>query len=208
MIWWKGFINRFLIRIFDILFSSIGLIILSPIFVIIGLIIFSDSPGKIIFAQTRVGKNNIDFKLYKFRTMFINADRHGLITIGNMDKRVTRFGSIVRKYKLDELPQLVNVFKGEMSLVGPRPEVRHYTEQYSPAQQMIVLSVKPGITDFASIEYSKENELLSKVSDPENYYIKTIIPAKLQLNLIFIENPTLFNYLRIIFRTIGKLIMN
>ena len=158
MIWWNGFINRFLIRIFDILFSSIGLIILSPIFFIVGLIIFIDSPGKIIFAQSRVGKNNTDFRLYKFRTMYTNADRQGLITIGNKDLRVTRFGAIVRKYKLDELPQLANVLKGEMSLVGPRPEVRHYTEQYSPAQQMIVLSVKPGITDLASIEYSKENE--------------------------------------------------
>lgn len=205
MIWWKGFINRFLIRIFDILFSFTGMILLSPILLITGLIIFIDSPGKVIFTQLRVGKNNTDFKLYKFRTMHFNADRHRLITIGLRDPRVTRAGVLIRKFKLDELPQLVNVFKGQMSLVGPRPEVRHYTELYTPAHQMIILSVKPGITDLASIEYSKENELLSDVADPENFYVNVVLPAKIRLNLIFIENPTLNNYLRIILRTISKL---
>lgn len=206
MIWWEGFINRFLIRLFDLLFSFLGLIILSPLLLIIALVVFIDSPGKVIYTQWRVGKNNIDFKLYKFRTMKINADKLGLITVGMKDPRITRSGGFIRKYKLDELPQLLNVFNGQMSLVGPRPEVRKYTEQYSLANQMIVLSVKPGITDLASIEYSKENELLSSVNDPEKYYIDIVMPAKIRLNLNFIENPTLGNYLRIIIKTIDKLI--
>ena len=206
MIWWEGFINRFLIRLFDLLFSFLGLIILSPLYLIIALIVLIDSPGKIIYTQWRVGKNNRDFKLYKFRTMKINADKLGLITVGMKDPRITRSGTFIRKYKLDELPQLLNVFNGQMSLVGPRPEVRQYTEQYSLANQMIVLSVKPGITDLASIEYSKENELLSNVTDPEKYYVDVVMPAKIKLNLNFIENPTLSNYLRIIIMTINKLI--
>lgn len=206
MIWWEGFINRFLIRLFDLLFSFLGLIILSPLYLIIALIVLIDSPGKIIYTQWRVGKNNRDFKLYKFRTMKINADKLGLITVGMKDLRITCSGTFIRKYKLDELPQLLNVFNGQMSLVGPRPEVRQYTEQYSLANQMIVLSVKPGITDLASIEYSKENELLSNVTDPEKYYVDVVMPAKIKLNLNFIENPTLSNYLRIIIMTIDKLI--
>ena len=206
MIWWEGFINRFLIRLFDLLFSFFGLIILSPLYLIIALSVLIDSPGKIIYTQWRVGKNNRDFKLYKFRTMKINADKLGLITVGMKDPRITRSGTFIRKYKLDELPQLLNVFNGQMSLVGPRPEVRQYTEQYSLANQMIVLSVKPGITDLASIEYSKENELLSNVTDPEKYYVDVVMPAKIKLNLNFIENPTLSNYLRIIIMTINKLI--
>ena len=206
MIWWEGFINRFLIRLFDLFFSFLGLILLSPLLLLIALVVFIDSPGKIIYTQWRVGKNNRDFKLYKFRTMKINADKLGLITVGMKDPRITRSGAFIRKYKLDELPQLLNVFNGEMSLVGPRPEVRQYTEQYSLANQMIVLSVKPGITDLASIEYSKENELLSSVADPEKYYVDVVMPAKILLNLNFIENPTLNNYLRIILKTIGRLI--
>ena len=206
MIWWEGFINRFLIRLFDLFFSFLGLILLSPLLLLIALVVFIDSPGKVIYTQWRVGKNNRDFKLYKFRTMKINADKLGLITVGMKDPRITRSGAFIRKYKLDELPQLLNVFNGEMSLVGPRPEVRQYTEQYSLANQMIVLSVKPGITDLASIEYSKENELLSSVADPEKYYVDVVMPAKILLNLNFIENPTLNNYLRIILKTIGRLI--
>lgn len=208
MIWWKGFMNRFLIRLFDLFFSLLGLILLLPLFIIISLIIYVDSPGRIIYTQWRVGKNNSDFKLYKFRTMKINSDSHGLITIGLKDPRVTRSGIFIRKYKLDELLQLVNVLNGQMSLVGPRPEVRHFTEKYTLANQMIVLSVKPGITDLASIEYSKENELLSSVTDPDNFYVNVVMPAKIRLNLNFIENPTLNNYLRIILLTIGKLILH
>ncbi len=206
MIWWKGYLNRFLIRLFDILFSLLGLILLFPLMLILGLIIYFDSPGKIIFSQIRVGKNNTDFRLFKFRTMYNNAELSGLITVGLKDSRITKVGAVIRKYKLDELPQLLNVLRGQMSLVGPRPEVRHYTKLYTLAQQMIVFSVKPGITDHASIEYSKENELLSNFTDSENAYIKTVLPAKIQLNLIFIENYTLGNYMRILIRTIGKLI--
>ena len=205
MIWWKGFTNKMLIRLFDILFSIVGLILFSPFIFVIAIIIFIDSRGNIIYSQSRVGKNNTDFKLLKFRTMFINDDRNGLLTIGIKDSRITRVGSFLRLYKLDELPQLYNVLLGEMSLVGPRPEVRRYTELYSPAHQMIVFSVKPGITDLASIEYSKENELLSSAPDPEKFYVNVVLPAKIRLNLIFIENPTLTNYLRIIFRTISRL---
>jgi lipopolysaccharide/colanic/teichoic acid biosynthesis glycosyltransferase len=206
MIWLKGYMNKFLIRLFDIIFSALGLILLSPALLLISIIIPLDSPGPVIFRQWRVGKNNVDFILYKFRTMRMNADKMGLITVGMKDPRVTRAGVILRRYKLDELPQLFNVLKGQMSFVGPRPEVRHYTEYFTPAEQMIVLSVKPGITDIASIEYSLENELLSGVSDPESFYVKEVLPAKVKLNLIFIENPTFGNYLKIILRTIGKLI--
>lgn len=205
MIWLRGYMNKFLIRFFDILFSFSGLIILSPAFIIVAIIIFIDSPGPVIFTQLRVGKHNKDFRLFKFRTMRLNSDRQGLITVGLRDPRVTRSGVFLRRFKLDELPQLFNVLKGEMSLVGPRPEVRKYTDLYSPAHQMIVLSVKPGITDIASIEYSRENELLSNVADPEIYYVTEVLPAKVRLNLIFIENPTFGNYLKIIFKTLGKL---
>ncbi len=197
--------NKGLIRAFDVLFSLTGLIILSPFLLVISIIILIDSRGNIIFSQPRVGKNNIDFILYKFRTMHTDADRKGLITVGMRDPRVTKAGVWLRRFKLDELPQLVNVLKGEMSLVGPRPEVRRYAELYSPAHQNIVFSVKPGITDIASIEYSKENELLSNVADPEHFYVTEVLPSKVRLNLIFIENPTFGNYLRIILRTIGKL---
>jgi lipopolysaccharide/colanic/teichoic acid biosynthesis glycosyltransferase len=205
MIWWKGFINRALIRFLDIIFSLTGIILLSPAMLLIAIFILLDSRGSVIFKQSRVGKNYIDFKLFKFRTMHVNAERKGLITVGDKDPRVTGVGAFLRRYKLDEIPQLFNVLSGEMSLVGPRPEVRKYTELYSPAHQMIVFSVKPGITDYASIEYSKENELLSSVPDPEKFYISDVLPAKIKLNLIFIENPTLRNYLRIILRTIVKL---
>jgi len=205
MIWWKGFINRAMIRLLDIIFSLAGIILLFPFMLFIALFILIDSKGGVIFQQLRVGKNKSEFKLLKFRTMHVNADRKGLITIGNRDPRVTRVGSFLRRYKLDEIPQLFNVLRGQMSLVGPRPEVRKYTNYYTPAHQMIVFSVKPGITDYASIEYSKENELLSTISDPEQYYINVILPEKIKLNLIFIENPSLGNYLHIILHTVIKL---
>lgn len=206
MIRFKGLMNKMLIRLFDFLFSLGGLIIFSPILIVISILILVDSSGPVIFRQWRVGKHNTDFKLFKFRTMKLNADKMGLITVGSRDPRVTKVGFFLRKYKFDELPQLVNVLSGQMSLVGPRPEVRQYADLYTPAFQMIVLSVKPGITDFASIEYSNENELLSQVKDPEHYYINEVLPAKIKLNLIFIENPTFANYLRIIFRTVEKIL--
>jgi lipopolysaccharide/colanic/teichoic acid biosynthesis glycosyltransferase len=206
MIWLKGNMNKFLIRFFDIVFSLIGLIVLTPVLLLISLAIVLDSSGPVIFRQWRVGKNNCDFRLFKFRTMNLNSDKMGLITVGSRDPRITRVGIFLRRFKLDELPQLLNVLLGQMSLVGPRPEVRRYADLYTPALQTLVLSVRPGITDFASIEYSNENELLSKVKDPEHFYINEVLPAKIKLNLIFIENPTFGNYMRIIFRTVGKIL--
>ncbi|MBL0104448.1 MAG: sugar transferase [Bacteroidetes bacterium] len=197
--------NKSLIRLFDILFSLGGLLVFSPILVFIAIAILIDSPGPVIFRQWRVGQGNRDFRLFKFRTMHLDSDKKGLITVGTRDPRVTRTGVFLRKYKLDELPQLLNVLVGQMSLVGPRPEVRRYADLFTPDLQAIVLSVKPGITDIASIEYSNENELLSKVQDPEHFYVNEVLPAKIKLNLIFIENPTFVNYLRIIFRTVGKI---
>jgi lipopolysaccharide/colanic/teichoic acid biosynthesis glycosyltransferase len=168
------------------------------------LIIF-DSKGGIFYRQVRVGKNGTDFYLFKFRSMRTDADKKGLLTVGGRDPRITRMGYYIRKYKIDELPQLLNVLLGDMSLVGPRPEVRKYVNLYN-AQQMLVLSVQPGITDYASIEYSNENEILGKALDPEKTYIEEIMPAKLQLNLKYIEEKSLVTDFRIIFKTILKII--
>jgi lipopolysaccharide/colanic/teichoic acid biosynthesis glycosyltransferase len=178
---------------------------LLPIFVIIGFVIFIDSRGGIFYKQLRVGKNNVDFYLLKFRSMKINADKSGLLTVGGKDSRITHVGYFLRKYKMDELPQLINVLFGDMSLVGPRPEVRKYVDMYSEVQKK-VLSVKPGLTDYASIEYRNENELLGQVDDPEKVYINEIMPAKLQMNLKYIENQSLATDIKIIFRTLGKIV--
>lgn len=191
-------------RIFDFTLSLVGIIILLPLFAIISLLIIFDSPGGIFYLQTRVGKNNKDFKLFKFRTMKTDSDKKGLLTVGNTDSRITRTGLWLRKYKLDELPQLVNVLLGNMSLVGPRPEVRKYVELYT-VEQKKVLSLKPGITDNASIEYADENELLSKQSDPEKFYISEVMPAKLKINLEYISNQNLAEDIRIILRTFLKI---
>lgn len=191
-------------RIFDFALSLLGIIILLPLFAIISLLIIFDSPGGILYLQTRVGKNNKDFKLFKFRTMKTDSDKKGLLTVGNTDSRITRTGLWLRKYKLDELPQLVNVLLGNMSLVGPRPEVRKYVELYS-VEQKKVLSVKPGITDNASIEYADENELLSKQADPEKFYISEVMPTKLKINLEYIFNQTMAEDFRIILRTFLKI---
>lgn len=192
-------------RIFDIFFSCIGLVILLPFFIIIGLLLVIDSPGGVFYKQARVGKNNIDFYLFKFRSMRTGADKKGLLTVGGRDSRITRMGYFIRKYKIDELPQLLNVFLGDMSLVGPRPEVRKYVDLYNEKQKQ-VLSVKPGITDYASIEYSNENELLGKAENPEQVYIDEIMPAKLKLNLKYIDEQGISTDLKIIFKTIGKII--
>lgn len=192
-------------RIFDIFFSFIGLIILLPFFIIIGLLIVIDSPGGVFYKQSRVGKNNIDFYLFKFRSMRTGADKNGLLTVGGRDSRITRIGYFIRKFKIDELPQLLNVFFGDMSLVGPRPEVRKYVYLYTEKQKQ-VLSVKPGITDYASIEYSNENELLGKAENPEQVYIDEIMPAKLKLNLKYIDEQGISTDLKIIFKTIAKIV--
>ena len=193
--------NKLLIRITDLMVSFLGLVILLPFLLILGIWISLDSKGSFIFRQIRVGKGNRDFYLCKFRTMSINSERGGLITVGAKDPRVTRAGVFLRKYKLDELPQLWNVLIGDMSLVGPRPEVRKYVEMYS-SEQMAVLKVKPGITDIASITFSNENELLSKENDPEKYYVSVIMPEKIRLNRVFIDNPSWLHYLRIILKTV------
>lgn len=192
-------------RIFDFTLSFTGFILLLPIFITISVIIALDSTGGIFYRQVRVGKNNKDFKLFKFRTMRTGSDKKGLLTVGGRDSRITPSGYILRKYKLDELPQLINVMIGDMSLVGPRPEVRRYVDMYN-AEQLKVLSVRPGITDYASIEYSNENDLLAKSSDPEKTYIKEIMPAKLKLNAKYIAEQGLITDLKIIFRTIRKII--
>ncbi|MEO5571663.1 MAG: sugar transferase [Bacteroidia bacterium] len=190
-------------RIFDFIFSLLFIIILSPILLIIALIILIDSKGGIIFTQKRVGKNNIDFNIYKFRTMHVGSDEKGLLTIGAKDNRVTRAGFFLRKYKLDELPQLFNVVIGNMSFVGPRPEVRRYVELYN-SEQLKVFNAKPGITDFASIDYANENEILARSANPEDTYIKTVMPAKLELNLKYIREQNFSTDVKIIFKTIRK----
>ncbi len=194
-----------MIRFFDIFFSFLGLIILIPFLVIIGIIILVDSGGGIFFLQERVGKDNIDFLLIKFRTMKRDAEKSGSLTIGSKDNRITRSGYFLRKYKLDELPQLINVVKGDMSIVGPRPEVRKYVELYNEEQKK-VLEMRPGITDYASLEYFNENDLLAASPDPEKTYIEKIMPAKLELNRKFIENRGAGQYFKIIGRTLAKLL--
>lgn len=190
-----------MIRFFDILFSLIGLILLSPIFVIVAIAIKIDSKGPIFYRQQRIGKNGVKFSLLKFRSMFTESDKKGLITIGNNDSRITSIGRFIRKYKIDELPQLINVLNGSMSLVGPRPEVSIYVELYNDYQRK-VLSIKPGITDFASIYFKNENEILESKKNPEEYYIKYLIPQKIRLNLIYIKNYNIKTYFLIIFKTI------
>jgi lipopolysaccharide/colanic/teichoic acid biosynthesis glycosyltransferase len=193
-----------MIRFFDLLISCLGLIFLFPFFLIIGIAILIHSRGGIFYIQARVGKKNKDFRLIKFRTMYSGAERQGGLTIGARDSRVTKVGFFLRKYKLDELPQLINVVKGEMSLVGPRPELRKYVELYSE-QQRKVLDLRPGITDLASLKYIDENKILGESSDPEKTYIEQIMPAKLELNRKFIENPRPGNYFRIIGLTLKKI---
>jgi len=192
-------------RLFDIFFSLLGLAILLVPFMLISLIIVLDSRGGIFYRQVRVGKKGKDFKLFKFRSMRTNADKAGLLTVGGRDNRITRVGYYIRKYKVDELPQLINVLTGDMSLVGPRPEVRKYVDMYT-AEQLKVLDAKPGITDYASIEYSNENEILGKANDPEKVYIEEIMPAKLRLNLKYISEQGLATDLKIIFKTIAKIL--
>jgi lipopolysaccharide/colanic/teichoic acid biosynthesis glycosyltransferase len=194
-------------RLFDIIASLIGIIILSPVFFFIFLAVALNSGFPVFYLQTRVGKGNIDFKLFKFRTMFTDADKKGLLTVGGRDPRITPVGYFLRKYKLDELPQLFNVLFGSMSLVGPRPEVRKYVDMYNDEQKK-VLSVQPGITDYASLDYINENDLLAKSQNPEETYIKEVMPAKLQLNLKYIQEAGLATDLKLIFKTIGRIFGN
>ena len=194
-------------RVFDIIASGLGLLILSPLFLVIAVWVKLDSPGPVFYKQVRVGRNNKDFYLYKFRSMRVGSDKKGLITVGGRDPRVTRSGYYIRKYKLDEFPQLINVFKGDMSLVGPRPEVRKYVDLYTP-EQMHVLEVRPGVTDLASIRYRNENELLAKASDPEQYYRDIVMQDKLRINLEYVRNHSFFGDICLIFKTILSIIKN
>lgn len=189
-------------RIFDIFFAAAGLIILSPVFIITAVIIKLDSKGPVIYKQSRVGKGNRDFQLFKFRSMKPDSDVSGLLTVGGRDPRITTSGYYLRKFKLDELPQLINVLKGEMSFVGPRPEVRKYVDIYTEDQKK-VLSVSPGITDVASIKYRNENELLEKADDPERFYVENIMPDKISLNLEYIDQRSLFKDLKVILKTLS-----
>ncbi|MCD6062458.1 MAG: wcaJ [Flavipsychrobacter sp.] len=190
-------------RLFDILLSLLGIVFLSPVWVAIIIGITLDSNGPILFRQRRVGKDGVLFKMYKFRTMRVNAERNGYLTVGNEDVRITAFGAFLRRYKLDELPQLLNVLKNDMSIVGPRPEVKKYVDLYNH-EERAVLTVLPGITDFASVAFRNENDLLAKQKDPENYYIQYIMPEKIRLNQTFISDPTPTNYFRVIFLTLRK----
>jgi len=191
-------------RLLDIFFSFIGLLILFPFLLIISLIVMTTSKGGVFYLQTRVGLYNTDFKLFKFRTMRTGADKKGLITVGGRDPRITKAGYYLRKYKLDELPQLLNVLFGTMSIVGPRPEVRKYVDLYNEEQKK-VLNVKPGITDYASLEYFSENELLGSSSDPEKTYIEQIMPAKLELSKKYMAEAGLITDLKLILRTFVKI---
>ena len=194
-----------MIRFFDFILSLVGLVVLAPIFIVLAIWIKIDSKGPVFYKQVRVGQNDIDFGLFKFRSMVVDADKKGLITVGGRDPRITRSGYFIRKYKLDELPQLINVLLGDMSLVGPRPEVRKYVDLYTDEQQK-VLSVKPGITDYASIEYMDENEILGKSNDPEKTYIEEIMPEKIKYNMKYINNKNLFEYFKIILLTVLKIV--
>ncbi len=192
-------------RIFDIVASGLGLIVLSPLFLILAIWIKLDSKGPVFYRQVRVGRNNKDFRIFKFRSMKVGADKGSLVTIGGHDPRITRSGYFIRKYKFDELPQLINVFVGDMSLVGPRPEVRHYVD-YWTSEQMHVLDVRPGITDPASIKFRNENELMEHAEDPEKYYIEVIMQEKLRLYLEYVQKHSFFGDIGLIFKTFWTII--
>jgi lipopolysaccharide/colanic/teichoic acid biosynthesis glycosyltransferase len=192
-------------RIFDVFCSVIGMIVLFPFFFLIAFLVALTSGFPVFYIQQRVGRGNEDFGLFKFRTMKMNAEKAGLLTVGGRDPRITKIGYYLRKYKLDELPQLLNVFMGDMSLVGPRPEVRKYVNIYNDEQKKVLL-VKPGITDLASLEYFSENELLAKSANPEETYIKEIMPAKLELNKKYISQMSLGTDLKIILRTLKRIV--
>lgn len=191
-------------RLFDIVSSFCVLVLLSPVFIVVAIWIATDSKGGVFFKQKRIGKDQKEFGLYKFRTMRPDSDKVK-ITVGDRDPRITDVGYFLRKYKLDELPQLLNILKGEMSVVGPRPEVEQYVKMYTE-NQLKVLSVKPGLSDIATLEYVKEAEILAKSSNPERTYVDEIMPDKLKLSQQYIENQSFFFDLSIIFKTLAKIV--
>ena len=187
-------------RLFDVIASGLGLIVLSPLFLVLAIWIKMDSQGPVFYRQVRVGYKNKDFRIFKFRSMRVGSDKGSLVTIGGHDPRVTKSGYFIRKFKFDELPQLINVFLGDMSLVGPRPEVRHYVDYWTP-EQMHVLDVRPGITDPASIKFRNENELMEQAEDPETYYIEVIMQEKIKLYLEYVEKHSFLYDIGLIFKT-------
>lgn len=187
-------------RFFDIVASGCGLLVLLPLFLVIAIWIKLDSKGPVFYRQVRVGRHNKDFRIIKFRSMRVGADKGSLVTIGGRDPRITRSGYFIRKYKLDELPQLINVFIGQMSIVGPRPEVRHYVD-YWTKEQLHVLDVRPGITDPASIKFRNENELMEKADNPGNYYINVIMQEKIRLYLEYVGKVGFWYDIKLIFKT-------
>lgn len=194
-----------MIRFFDIFFSFLGILLLSPVFFLLYISICLESRGGGFYRQLRAGRYGKDFYVYKFRSMRVGADKQGLITVGGRDPRITRIGYFIRKYKLDELPQLFNVLKGDMSLVGPRPEVRKYVDLYTEEQRK-VLSVRPGITDYASIEYVDENTILGQADDADKAYVELIMPDKIRYNMKYINNRSLKEYFKIIFLTFWSIV--
>ena len=192
-------------RFFDVVASGLGILVLSPLFLILAVWIKLDSEGPVFYRQVRVGRNNRDFRIFKFRSMRVGSDKGSLVTIGGRDPRITRSGYFIRKFKLDELPQLINVFVGDMSLVGPRPEVRHYVDYWTP-EQMHVLDVRPGITDPASIRFRNENELMEKAENPEEYYINVIMQEKLKLYLEYVRNHSFWGDIGLILKTFWVII--
>ena len=192
-------------RLFDVVFSVIGLILLLLVLLLISILIKLDSKGPVLFIQGRVGKNNEDFNIYKFRTMRVQSDIKGLLTLGNNDSRITKMGYFLRRYKIDEFPQLINILKGDMSFVGPRPELRYYVNFYNE-DDMNIFKVRPGIAGLASLKYRNEVELLKAAKDPEEFFIKTIIPDKLNYNKEYISKRNFFFDLKLIGLTIVKVI--
>lgn len=194
-------------RLFDIVVSFFGLLLLMPFLLGVGLAVAVDSKGPVFFLQERIGKEGFPFFLYKFRTMKVGSEKGTAITVGDRDPRITRVGYYLRKFKIDELPQLLNVLKGEMSFVGPRPEVKKFVDLYTPEQRK-VLNVAPGMTDYASILFRNENELLDGQKDPISYYIEYIMPKKLQLNAEYVAKNNIWIDLEIIFKTIVIIFKN
>ena len=192
-------------RALDVLISGAALCVLWPVFLLIALAIVIDDPGPVFYRQVRVGRGGKEFRIFKFRSMIADADRKGLqITVGR-DSRITRVGALLRKTKLDELAQLINVFLGQMSFVGPRPEVPRYVALYTPYQRQVLL-VRPGITDYASIAYRNENDLLAGADDPERMYIEEIMPAKLELNMRYLHEISPLCDVKLIFKTIAAVL--
>ena len=192
-------------RLFDIFFSLTALLFLWPFLLLLSLLILFGSEGGVFYRQIRIGKNFREFYLLKFRTMRPGSDKQGLITVGGKDSRITREGYFLRRYKLDELPQFINILRGDMSFVGPRPEVKKYVDLYRERYKN-VLKVRPGLTDYASLEYISENELLGRSDDPERLYREEILPHKLDLADRYVQRASLREDIRIILKTLQKIV--